>query len=163
MVRARRVLGMSVLAIALIGCVGAPSATTGFVVKPSPTARPAGELIQVGQVTYATWGERDVRGAKIREMDAGDSYFRGTFLRGEPGQQLILTIDNVANQGHNFSLPAQGLDQHLPPRSDRVDVVVTFPQSGGLQFFCKHHTAEGMNGCSLSATRRQSRWPVHHL
>src|SRR5687767_1183978 len=109
MVRARRVVGVGVIAITLVGCVGAPSATTGFVVKPSPTTRPVGELIQVGQVTYANWGERDVRGAKIRELDAGDSYFRGTFLRGTPGQQLILKIDNVANQGHNFSLPAQGL------------------------------------------------------
>jgi hypothetical protein len=27
--------------------------------------------------------------------------------------------------------------------------VVTFPQSGGLQFFCKHHTAQGMNGLLL--------------
>jgi plastocyanin len=83
-------------------------------------------------------------------MDAGDFYFKGTFIRGESGQELTLEIQNVADQVHNFSLPEQGLDQDIPPDSDRVDVDVRFPQSGGLQFFCKYHTARGMNGLLLA-------------
>jgi plastocyanin len=27
-----------------------------------------------------------------------------------------------------------------------MSVTVTFPQSGELQFLCKYHTAQGMNG-----------------
>ena len=55
-------------------------------------------------------------------------------------------ISNVAAQVHNVSIPAQTLDQDIPPGSPRVNVDVIFPVSGAVQFFCKYHTARGMNG-----------------
>jgi plastocyanin len=149
MLSARRVLGLSVLAIALIGCGGAPPATADLFAKASPIPTPLGVLVQFGGVTYTNWGERNAHGENTRKLDAGDFYFSGTFLRGNRGQRLILEIQNVAEQFHNFSLPAQGLDQDIPPRTVRVNVAVTFPQSGGVQFFCKYHTAQGMNGLLL--------------
>ena len=106
-------------------------------------------MVQIGQVTYANWGLRDARDEDERELDAGDFYFKGTFIQGKPHQELTLAIQNVADQLHNFSLPAQGIDQPIPPKSDRVDVEVTFPASGSLPFFCKYYTARGMNGLLL--------------
>ena len=80
-------------------------------------------------------------------MDAGDFYFKGTFIRGNPGQVLTMELKNVADQVHNFSLPAQGLNQDIPPKGHApLSVAVTFPASGELQFLCKYHTAQGMNG-----------------
>jgi plastocyanin len=141
MVSARRVLGLGVLTVALVGCGGMP-----FADKSTPTPPPAGELVQIGQVTYANWGVRDSVGDTTRELDAGDFYFKGTFIRGEPGQKLTLAISNTAAQVHNISIPGQGLDRDLPPSNSRVTVDVTFPDSGSVQFFCKYHTAQGMNG-----------------
>jgi plastocyanin len=114
--------------------------------KTSPVPTPAGELVQVGSVTYANWGERNARRETTRELDAGDFYFKGTFIRGEPGQKLTLAISNIATQVHNISIPAQGLDRDLPRGHARVNVEVTFPMTGEVQFFCKFHTARGMNG-----------------
>lgn len=163
MLRACRVVGLGIVAVALFACGGAPSAgkpPQGAVspgapaaqrsaVKASPVPTPMGELVQIGQVTYANWGERNARRDKTRELDAGDFYFKGTFIQGEPGQKLTLAINNVAAQVHNISILEQGLDQDMPPGSPRVNVDVTFPQSGGLPFFCKFHTARGMNGLLL--------------
>ena len=149
MLSARRVVGLGVLAIALVGCGGVLSATADIFAPASPTPTPLGVLVQVGPVPYTFWGERNAHGEKTRTLDAGDFYFKGTFIRGDRGQTLTLEIQNVAEQFHNFSLPAQGLDQNIPPRTVRVNVAVTFPQSGGVQFFCKYHTAQGMNGMLL--------------
>jgi plastocyanin len=169
MVSARCVLGLGVIAVALLGCsgappaskpgapaaskppqgAGAPAAKSGAAPKPSPVPTPAGELVQIGSVTYANWGVRDAAGDPTRELDAGDFYFKGTFIQGEPGQKLTLAIQNVAEQVHNISLPMQGIDRDIPPKSGRVNMEVTFPGSGSVQFFCKYHTARGMNGLLL--------------
>ena len=163
MFSARRLVGLGVLMAALIGCGGAPAVTKDraatepnppakdrAATKPARTTTDSGELVQIGSVTYANWGHRDAREDKTRSLDAGDFYFKGTFIQGQPGQKLTLELKNVADQVHNFSLPTQGLDQDIPPRSDpRVNVDVTFPASGELQFLCKYHTAQGMNGLLL--------------
>jgi plastocyanin len=127
----------------------APAEKKSSAQKASPTEEPEGQLIQVGQITFSTWGDRDARGQASRGLDAGDFYFKGTFLHGQPGQKLTLQIRNVEDQVHNFSLPAQNINQEIPPDGERVNVDVNFPQSGGLQFFCKYHTAQGMNGLLL--------------
>ena len=149
-------------AVTLGGCGGAPTAPkppqaavtpaakTAAAPKASPTAEPQGQPIQIGQVTYSNWGERDARRVTSRDLDAGDFYFKGTFLRGEPGQKLTLRIRNVEQQLHNFSLPAQGIDQDIQTGGQRVDVNITFPPDGGLQFFCKFHSGQGMNGLLLA-------------
>lgn len=142
----RRVIGVGILAMTLIGCTGIPLPANKTLAKPSPPAGPTGELTQLGQITYANWGGRHASGMATFDMDAGDFYFKGTFIQGEPGQKLTLEIRNVAAQTHNFSLPAQGIDRDIPLLSARVNVDVTYPESGTVQFFCKYHTARGMNG-----------------
>jgi plastocyanin len=137
MFSAPRVVRMGLLVVALVGCGEASSARR---------ASSAGELVQLGPVTYANWGSRDARRELALQLDAGDFYFKGTFLRGDPGRTLTLAIDNVGGQVHNISIPAQGLDRDLPSSGPRVNVEVTFPMTGEVQFFCKYHTARGMNG-----------------
>jgi plastocyanin len=146
MLSARRLAGLAVLALALFGCGQASLANGEFFARASPIPTPLGVPFQIGQVTYTNWGEKNVHGEETRGMDAGNFFFRGTFFRGNRGQTLTLEIQNVTDRVHNFSLPAQGIDQDIPPGSGRVNVAVTFPQSGGLRFFCKYHAAQGMNG-----------------
>jgi hypothetical protein len=87
MFSAPRVVGVGILVVALVGCGEASSARR---------ASSAGELVQIGPVTYANWGSRDARRALALKLDAGDFYFKGTFIRGDPGRTLTLAIDNVA-------------------------------------------------------------------
>ena len=115
----------------------------------SPTAV-AGTLLQLGGFTYADYGIREVGRKTSQPMDAGDFYFKGTFLRGKPGQTLRLEIKNVSQQLHNFSIVGQEIDRDLPPDDQRVEIQVTLPESGALRFFCKLHADRGMNGQLLA-------------
>ena len=126
--------------------VASPAASPGA----SPAATESGQPRKVGEITYADFGNRNVRDKPAQDLDAGDFYFKGTFLQGNPGQKLKLRIQNVAQATHNFSLPAQQIDQDIPPGRSRVEVEVTLPESGALRFFCKLHTERGMNGQLLA-------------
>ena len=46
---------------------------------------------------------------------------------------------------HNFSITDQSIDQDVSA-DKTVDVTVTFPQSGFVEFFCKYHKTSGMVG-----------------
>ncbi len=60
----------------------------------------------------------------------------------------MLEIENDSGTLHNISVVELHLDKNIPPKS-KVTVEVTFPQAGALHFFCKFHTAIGMNGALL--------------
>jgi plastocyanin len=109
-----------------------------------------GSLIALGSYNYADYGFRDVTTKKRQDLDAGKYYFKGTFLRGNPGQSLVLRIQNVDQEAHNFSIPDQGVDVEIPVADGRVEIPVTLPQSGAVRFFCKLHADQGMNGQLLS-------------
>ena len=76
---------------------------------------------------------------------ADEYYFEPAFLRGTPGQKLKLEIENESATLHSFTIPEQNLDMNIPPKG-KVVVEVTFPPSGMVRFFCKFHSALGMNG-----------------
>ena len=46
---------------------------------------------------------------------------------------------------HNLSAPRLGIDRDLPPQS-RVEIDVTVPRSGPVEFFCKFHGPLGQQG-----------------
>jgi len=49
------------------------------------------------------------------------------------------------NTLHSFTIPEQKLDMDIRPEG-KVVVEVTFPPSGVVHFFCKFHSALGMDG-----------------
>ncbi len=116
----------------------------------SPGASPVAAQIRLGEWAYSDYGFRETQGRSSQDVDAGDYYFKGTFLRGNPGQKLTLAIRNVAQSLHNFSLPSQQVDRDIPTGGERVRLEVTFPESGALRFFCKLHADRGMNGQLLA-------------
>ncbi len=153
---------LGALAVATAACSPAPArpttspksavpaksaASTGA----SPTASPVAAQIRLGEWAYTDHGIRETQGKSSQDVDVGDYYFKGTFLRGNPGQKLTLAIRNVARGPHNFSLPSQQLDQDIPTGGERVSIEVAFPESGALRFFCKLHPDRGMNGQLLAA------------
>ncbi len=90
-------------------------------------------------------GTKDVQNQTTLAMQVNDYYFTPPILRGRPGQKVRLEIENASGTLHNFSIPGQKLDKDIPPR-ERVVAEVTFPQTEVVRFFCKFHSALGMNG-----------------
>jgi plastocyanin len=72
-------------------------------------------------------------------------FFKPTVLKGSAGQQVKLELENESSTLHNFTLSDQNIDQDIQP-NQKVEVTVTLPQSGFLEFFCKYHKASGMVG-----------------
>jgi YVTN family beta-propeller protein len=107
-------------------------------------ARPSGAQ----SMTFNDHGTVDVRGKEEIDVEADDDYFEPTFLRGAPGQSLKLVVENESSSLHNVSIPGLGVDTNVPPHAS-AEIEVTFPQSGSTTFFCKFHTALGMNGALL--------------
>ncbi len=132
-------------------------ASVGAATGPTPTAQPTGPVIRLGDLTFSDHGTKEVRGEA--ELEADDYYFAPTFLRSEPGQKLRLEVENESGTLHNLSIPEQDLDRDIPPKGT-VTVEVTIPQSGVVHFFCKFHTALGMNGELLAGDAAPA--PVPH-
>jgi plastocyanin len=66
-------------------------------------------------------------------------------VQGTPGQRVTLQLTNDTSTPHNLSISEQQIDRALPATS-KGSIEVTMPQAGVLLFFCKFHTASGMNG-----------------
>jgi len=107
--------------------------------------QPSGRSIKLGDLTFSNHGTKDVKGQSELDLEADNYYFGPTFLRGKPGQKLKLEIENESGTRHNFSIPDQHLDLNIPPKG-KVVVEIAFPSSGVVRFFCKFHSAKGMNG-----------------
>ncbi len=114
----------------------------------TPVARAATRLITAGGREFSDHGTAVVTDRFKVDVEADSYYFAPTFLRGKPGQKLMLEIENDSGTLHNISIAELNLDKNIPPKS-KVTVEVTFPQAGALHFFCKFHTAIGMNGALL--------------
>ncbi len=79
------------------------------------------------------------------EVELDDFYFSPTVVTGTPGQSLKLELKNEGTALHNFTLADQSIDEDVTAGED-VNVTVTIPQSGFVEFFCKYHRAIGMVG-----------------
>ena len=134
-------------------------ASAGTSTNPTVTAQPEGQMITLGALTFADHGTTDVQGQAELDLEVDDYYFAPTFLRGEPGQQLTLEVENESGTLHNISLPEQHIDTDIPPKG-KVKVQVTIPPSGVVHFFCKFHGALGMNGGLLAGNATPQ--PISH-
>jgi predicted lipoprotein with Yx(FWY)xxD motif/plastocyanin len=99
----------------------------------------------LGSLSANDHGTKDVASETKLELEADSFYFSPTFLRGSPGQKLALTVSNESSTVHNFTASALSISKDVPAKG-KVDVDLTFPQSGVVLFLCKYHTGSGMNG-----------------
>jgi plastocyanin len=145
------------LAVGLVAgaCAKTSSSSSGTTTPPTETTSPPapspseseseGGTIMIGSDTANDHGSKDVSGMDETEVELDDFYFEPTVIKGTAGAQIKLELDNEGQALHNFSLPEQNIDQDVTA-GQKVDVTVTFPQSGFLEFFCKYHKASGMVG-----------------
>ena len=147
-VRATIAVGNAPRKIAMQPISGMPASTpaTG---RTNTARTETGKSMVIDGVSYANHGTKDVRNLSKLEFEADDYYFSPTFLRGRPGQKLMLVVESEARTLHNISISSLGIDKDIPPKG-KVQFEVTFPASGVLAFTCKFHGGLGMNGQLLT-------------
>jgi len=111
----------------------------------APTSPAGAQQLKLGDLLVNDHGTKDLKGLDKLGVAADSYYFNPTFLQGSPGQKVTLTVTNASSAKHNFSLPDQKIDVDVAA-GGKTDVVVTFPASGVLAFFCKYHAGQGMAG-----------------
>jgi plastocyanin len=101
--------------------------------------------ITVGSDKANNHGSATVSGKEEISVELDSFYFEPTVLKGTAGQQVKLELENESDALHNFTLEDQNLDQDVQA-GQKMEVTVTLPQTGFLEFFCKYHKASGMVG-----------------
>jgi plastocyanin len=90
-------------------------------------------------------GAADLSGLSETSLELDDFYFEPTVLMGEAGQTVNIELENEGQAPHTFTLDDESIDQEVQP-GQKVEVEVTFPDSGHLGFICRFHFADGMIG-----------------
>jgi plastocyanin len=90
-------------------------------------------------------GAADLSGMRETSLELDDFYFEPTVMMGDPGQELSIELENEGQAPHTFTLDDESIDQELQP-GDKVEVDVTFSDSGHIGFICRFHFADGMIG-----------------
>ena len=148
----------AIVPLLIAGCGGAPAASNAAAsdyASSSPSGSSASAKVQaaasgtgsikLGDLTFNDLGTMDASGRPDVALGVRGFAFTPTFIRGTPNQKLTLKIENATGTPHNFSVADQHIDQSLAPNG-KAEVVVVFPASGVLRFFCSLHAGSGMNG-----------------
>lgn len=152
--------GLIVVGLAIVATACSKSSTTstsspssaGGSASPSAPASPsaAGAGLTIDGQAATNKGTQDLTGKATFDLnldnDGGHFYFEPTVLKGTPGQKVTLTLSNIGNTKHNFTLAAQQINTDVNTPGTSATVTVTFPQSGSLPFHCEYHQSLGMSG-----------------
>lgn len=140
------VLALGLIAAACSSNTTTPSSPASPTASGSPTEEETSGTLTINGEEANDHGTKDVSGLDETDVELDDEfYFEPTVLKGTPGQQIKLDLENSGSLDHNFSLEDQNISQDVAPQ-DKQEVSVTFPQSGILEFFCRFHRSSGMIG-----------------
>ena len=79
------------------------------------------------------------------ELEADDFYFNPTFVKVSGGGTATVEIENEGDTAHTFTIDGQDVDVTLQP-GEKQEVEVKLPDSGQLQYYCRFHVGQGMQG-----------------
>jgi plastocyanin len=139
-----------VLALVASACSGGNEGSASSSAGSSPSASSSsseseGGTITIGNEQANDKGTKDVSGVDEIELELDSFYFEPTVFTGTPGQTIKLELANESDTEHNLSITELSIDQDVEAGED-ANVMVTFPDSGSLVFFCKYHRTQGMIG-----------------
>lgn len=78
------------------------------------------------------------------EIEAGDFFFKKTFIKGTSGETVAVTIVNEGDVEHTFTIDDQDIDETLAV-DDSVTVDVEIPANGKpVSGYCQFHRGSGM-------------------
>jgi plastocyanin len=143
-------LPVLILALGMVAVACSSNKTTTSGQSSSPAGSPSQEessgILTINGEKANDHGTKDFSGQPEASVEMDDEfYFEPTVLKGTAGQTLTIELENEGSLPHNFTLEAQSLDQDVQP-GQKGSVMVTFPQSGIVEFFCRFHRGSGMIG-----------------
>jgi plastocyanin len=143
-------LPVLILALGMVAVACSSNKTTTSGQSGSPASSPSEEessgTMTINGEQANDHGTKDVSGMSEASVEMDDEfYFEPTVLKGTAGQTLTIELENEGSLEHNFTLEDQNVNQDVQP-GQKGSVMVTFPQSGILEFFCRFHRGSGMIG-----------------
>jgi plastocyanin len=78
-------------------------------------------------------------------MEADDFYFDPTYIKATPGAMVKVQVKNEGAAGHSFTIDALKVDEVIQP-GEQKDVTFTLPVFGNVNFYCRFHRTQGMQG-----------------
>ena len=90
-------------------------------------------------------GSKSVKNGGKIEVEQDDFYFSPTFIDAPAGSKVTLELKNEGKTQHTFTSPTLNVDQTLNP-GQKMDVDVTLPASGPVEYNCRFHQGQGMQG-----------------
>ena len=103
-----------------------------------------------GQVTNHSSADVSGKGARAKlDLEVDDFYFGPTFVKAAPGQVVTVTVKNEGRATHTFTVDGSGVDQQLSPDT-KATIEVTMPASGYVNYYCRFHRGQGMQGAFYS-------------
>ncbi len=94
--------------------------------------------------TVNNHGLATVSGTEL-ELEADDFYFAPTFVRADPGTTLKVTVVNEGQASHTLTTTSPDVDR-VVPAGQTATVDLELPDSGVVNFFCRFHRDQGMQG-----------------
>jgi plastocyanin len=137
------------MCLAMTACNGGeaePEATETATATSSPEETPSPPVALSGQVNDHGREDLSGKGAEVSfELELDDFYFEPTFIKVAPGATVKLESFNEGEAQHNFSIDSPAVDQTFDPEARR-SFEVKLPSSGVVNFYCKFHRGQGMQG-----------------
>jgi len=100
-------------------------------------------------------GTEDATGSDSLEVEADDFSFGPTFIKATPGSTLTLTVTNEGDANHTFTVDDENIDTEVEPGAS-ADVDVTVPDDGSVNFYCRFHIGQGMQGAVFTGSGASS-------
>lgn len=89
-------------------------------------------------------GTKTLRGDEL-ELEADDFYFEPTYVEAEAGATVKVEVENEGKATHTFTIDSLEIDQEIQP-DEKKEISVTLPSSGTVNYYCRFHRAQGMQG-----------------
>lgn len=104
-----------------------------------------GQRRSIGGVETVIRGQASTLPGSVN-IGAYDKYFKPNILTGLADTVIVATVKNEGKILHNFSVMGQEANQQDIKPGESPSVVISFPASGRVVFFCKYHRDDGMVG-----------------
>jgi plastocyanin len=98
-----------------------------------------------GTKETATGGGQPSASPVKASMTIDDSFFDPKELTAKAGQPLTVELQNNGNAPHTFTIDALNIEETLDP-GQKATVTLTPKQDGTMQFYCRFHRSQGMEG-----------------
>jgi plastocyanin len=100
-----------------------------------------------GKVNVKAELEAKPSGGSI-ETELDDFYFGPTFIEAKPGSTVKVELHNEGGVKHTFTIDSANIDETLDP-GKTAEVSVKVPSSGSLNYYCRFHRSQGMQGAVI--------------